>query len=373
MKYSLIGSVFLIILGLTACNIAVPDVSPSPEILISDTPTLENTPTNMPTSSPTATEPMIDVPVIVASPLPTQDDLAIIPSNVTPIATQGPCEVTIREGEALTEALLRVPCGNEVNFGLIDAVVAFNENITNANLVSPGLTFFVPLPSPTPTPEGAELTATAAAERNISPDSAGLGSIFPANQEFDCYTVVEGDSVVSIANNFNTTLEVLSPLNPNLGWGGCVFTNPSGGPSCNPNLRIGECVTVPLPTSTPVPTSTPSGNETATPTPTHEPARIISPPEGATARQRTTLEWVSVGILQPDEIYLIDVEDRTTEISNSYVTYNTRYVLPDSLIPTDGQTHTIAWRVRVARINSDGTYTAIGGAGRWYTFQWQSR
>ena len=162
-------------------------------------------------------------------------------------------------------------------------------------------------------------------------------------------------------------------MNPNLGWGGCDFTNPSGGPSCSPNLRIGECVTVPLPTGTPIPTGTPSGNETATPTPTHEAARLIFPPQGALASQRITLEWVSVGILRPGEIYLIDIEDRTSGVSSAYTSYTTRRTLPDSLIPTDGQTHEIAWRVRVARENDDGTYTAIGGTGDWQTFQWQSR
>ena len=373
MKQLLMGSIGLSLLLLTACNLNSPDVEPSPEILITDTPTIavSPSPTASLTPSITPTIEIDDVPVIVASPLPTQDNAPVL--EVTPTSTQGPCEVTLQDGEAMTGALLRVPCGNEVTFGLIDAVVAFNDNITNADLLPPGITFFVPLPSATPIPEGADMTATAAAIQGLDPSSADLGSRFPANQEFECYTVVEGDRVISIATQFNTTLEVLSQLNPNLGWGGCDFTNPSGGPSCSPNLRIDDCVTVPLPTGTPVPTGTPSGNETATPTPTHEPARVISPPEGALASQRITLEWVSVGILRWGEIYLIDIEDRTTNTVSAYVTHNTRYTLPDSLIPSDGQTHTIAWRVRVARDNGDGSYTAVGGTGNWHTFQWQSR
>ena len=90
--------------------------------------------------------------------------------NETPVPTQGPCEVTILDGEALTGALLRVPCGNEVNFGLLDAVVAFNDNLSNADFVSPGMTLLVPLPSPTPIPEGADMTATSAALQGINPD-----------------------------------------------------------------------------------------------------------------------------------------------------------------------------------------------------------
>lgn len=371
MKQLLMSSIVLSLLILTACNLTTPDVQPSPEILITDTSTPDVAPSATASLTPSITpdREIVDVPVVVASALPTDDDLAPI-LNVTPTSTQGPCEATILDGEALTGALLRIPCGNEVNFGLLDAVVAFNDNITNADFVSPGLIFFVPLPSPTPIPEGADMTETAAAERGVTVFG---GAQFPDNQEFDCYEVVEGDSVVSIADTYNTTLEILSPLNPNLGWGGCDFTNPSGGPSCSPNLRIGECVQVPLPTGTPIPTGTPSGNETATPTPTHEAARLISPPQGAIANQRITLEWVSVGILRSGESYLIDIEDRTSGITSAYGTRNTRYTLSDNLIPSDGQTHEIIWRVRVARINNDGTYTVIGGTGEWHTFQWQSR
>ena len=364
----------LALLILTACNLTDPDVNPSPEILITDTSTPDIAPTATASITPsiTPTREIADVPVIVASPLPTEDDLVPV-INESPVPTQGPCEVTIQDGEALTGALLRVPCGNQVNFGLLDAVVAFNDNLANADFVSPGMTLLVPLPSPTPIPEGADMTATSAAIQGINPDLVGLGSVFPSNQEFGCHEIVEGDRIIGIAELYNTTLEILSPLNQNLGWGGCDFTNPSGGPTCSPNLRIGECVQVPLPTGTPIPTSTPSGNETATPTPTHEAARLIFPPQGALASQRITLEWVSVGILRPGEVYLIDIEDRTSGVASAYATYNTRRTLPDSLIPSDGQTHEIAWRVRVARENSDGTYTAIGGTGDWHTFQWQSR
>lgn len=361
-------SVYVVLLS--ACNIAVPDITPTPEILITETLTLQVSPssTTSPIVSPTITQEIVDVPVIVASPLPTQNTLPVV--DVTPTATQGPCEVTIQEGETLSLAVNRNLCGNAPRQSLIDAVVAFNDNITNPDVVSAGLVFFVPLPTPTPIPEGADMTQTVAAEQGIS--VIGI-SIFPVNQEFGCHTVEEGDSIIGIADRYNTTLEILSPLNPSLNWGGCDFTNPSGGPNCNPGINPGLCVQVPFPTSTPVPTTTPSGRETATPTPTQEAAIIISPPEGSIVNQRITLEWVSVGILRENETYLIDVEDRTSGTVTAYQTRNTRYILPDSLIPSDGQTHTMAWRVRVAVRNDDNTYTPVGGTGAWNTFQWQSR
>ncbi|MDQ7025526.1 MAG: LysM domain-containing protein, partial [Anaerolineae bacterium] len=192
-------------------------------------------------------------------------------------------------------------------------------------------------------------------------------------QEFGNHEVQEGDTLVGIMELYDTTLEVLSQQNRNLGWFGCDFTNPSGGPNCSPNIRIGDNISVPLPTRTPVPTTTPSGNETATPTPTYLPARTFFPPQGALASGRVELQWVSVGILQANEVYLIEVSDRTINTATNYVTRNTNFTLPDTVIPTDGQQHSIDWRVTVAVHNADSTYTTVGGLGTWRTFNWQSR
>jgi hypothetical protein len=362
----------LLLFGLAACNINTPDITPTAEILISDTPTSEiaSTPTPGITPSLTATREIADVPVIVASPLPTQSDF-VPTSDAPPSPTSGPCIETVQVGDSLIGILSRTPCGNEVTFGLVDAVVELNENIANADVLPAiGSTILIPLPTSTPIPEGANMTETQAALDGVEIID---GSRFTAGQEFGCYTVQEGDTVVGIADLYNTDLEVLSQRNPNLNWQGCDFTNPSGGPLCNPGIRIDACINVPLPTSTPVPSNTPSGRETATATPTQESARLISPPEGVIISQRVTLEWLSVGILQPDERYLIYVEDRTTGTSYSYSTPNTRLTLPDSLIPADGQNHAIVWRVTVGRKNDDETYTPVGGEGVWHSFQWQSR
>ena len=66
----------LSLLILTACNLTAPDVNPSPEILITDTsiPDIAPTATASLTPSITPTREIADVPVIVASPLPTEDE-----------------------------------------------------------------------------------------------------------------------------------------------------------------------------------------------------------------------------------------------------------------------------------------------------------
>lgn len=363
---------FLLISFLSACNLDTPNITPTPEVLITETPTQVVSPTltASPTASATATEDIIEVPVIVATPLPLQPDAPIV--DTIPTETPAPCPATIRSGETLSNAVFRVSCGNSQTFDLIDAVVAFNDNIINPDIVSEGLEFLVPRPSATPIPQGLEMTQTVAAQTGI--DSLG-GVGFVQGTQFDCHTIEEGENAIGIAERYNSTLEQLAQLNQNIVWSGCNFTNPSGGPGCSPFLVTGTCMTVPLPTGTPVPTSTPSGNETATPTPTARAARAVFPPQGALASAgRVELQWVGVsGALRPNEIYLIEFADRTANVVENFVSDSNNFELPDRLIPTSGQAHQIEWRVIVAAQNTDGSYTPSGGTGNWNRFQWNSR
>jgi hypothetical protein len=368
-KSSLLVSALLIAALLAACNIDAPQITPTPEILISETPTISATPTVSATPSQTATQEQVEIPVVVSTPVPTEPDL--VPEANTPTPTPSFCEVAVQEGDTLTIMLFRESCGNQVNQGLIDAVVALNENLANPDVLPAiGSTLRVPRPTPTPVPAGLEMTQTASADSGITI----IGNQqFVQGQEFGCHTVQEGETVAGIAEQYRTTLEVISQQNPNLNWLGCDFTNPSGGPNCAPGIRIDQCINVPLPTSTPVPTNTPSGNETATPTPTYAPVRAFFPPNGASASGRITVQWVSAGVLRDNEVYLVEVVDRTAENSDNFITRATSYALPDRFIPTDGQTHLFEWRVSVAAENTDGTYRMIGAIGEWRRFQWQSR
>lgn len=190
-----------------------------------------------------------------------------------------------------------------------------------------------------------------------------------------CHVVEANEAMVGIMERYNTTLEILSQLNPTLNWSGCRFNQYSGGEACNPTIREGDCVVVPKRAPTATPTATPSGDETATPTPTYVPPRLIFPSDGALASAAVfELEWVSSGILAQDEVYLVEIRDVTAggDIWRGE-TRDTSLMLPESLIPTDGQTHTMEWRVLVARRDDTGTYQYVGGAGDWRVFRWQSR
>jgi hypothetical protein len=191
-----------------------------------------------------------------------------------------------------------------------------------------------------------------------------------------CHTVRAGETMIGIAEQYQTTLSVLAQLNPDpILWNGCNFTQRGGGPNCNPVVVEGACINVPQPTATPTLSPTPSGNETATPTPTYAAPHLIFPADSAVIDAGPTrLQWVSVGVLASDEYYLVEVTDTLTNRYEPLVTKNTMIWLPEDLIPEDGQPHTINWTVSIAvRDPITGVYNRVSGFGQTRTFQWQSR
>jgi hypothetical protein len=350
--------------ALVGCNFApLPqgDASPTVEQVTLTVPPVAPSPTQPPTST---AEPIVETSTPTPSPLPPSE-------TPTPSETPGPYEHTIEQGETLGYIIQRY---GYRDFGVISLIVTLNPNVPNADsLPGPGSVILIPRQTATPTPEAAAQTETAGVAPNpvIAPtNETGLN----VNAEIVPYTVLEGDTIVGIAANWATTLEVLARLNPDIGFFGCNFEIPSGGPNCNPSLSIGQTVNVPAPTPTPTLSPTPSGQETPTPTPTYEPPVIISPPQDAVVPPGVfRLEWVSAGALLPDEVYLVQIEDATAGTTFAAVTRDTSFLLPDTLIPADGQPHTVQWTVAVARRNEQGRYAVISGAPVVRRFQWQSR
>jgi len=358
----------LLVLMLAACNFApMPqgDASPTVEQIVL-------TQAISPSPSPTATPPVMTptAPLVeTATSTPTAGPPTDLPSE-TP--TPGPYEHTIQQGETLGYI---IQLYGYRNFDVISEVVRINENIPNADsLPGAGAVILIPRQTATPTPEDftpppdvAQVLGVA-----IAPTSpaTGLNIDAPIVQ----HTVVEGQTIVDIAVNYNTTLEVLSTLNPDIDFSGCNFSIPSGGPNCGPFLRIGQIVMVPAPTPTPTLSPTPSGNETPTPTPTYAAPVVISPPQGGSVPPAAfKLEWVSVGVLQPDEAYLVQVTDTVTGEVYNDITQSTSLLLPESLIPDDGQPHLMTWTVSVAKPNEAGVYRVVSGPPEQRQFSWLSR
>jgi len=348
-------------LMMTACNFAQGNVSPTVGFI-------ELSPLPSATVTPSLTAMQAEVQVI-----PTATETAAPPTlPPVPTATLGPYEYTIQAGDTLGYI---VQLFGYRDFGVFDEVVRINDNISNVDaLPGEGAGILIPRQSATPTP----------ADFTPAPDlSEALGvGLAPTSQDTGLnvdapiieHSVTEGQTIVDIAVLYNTTLEVLAVLNPDISFDGCNFEIQSGGPNCAPILQVGQIVRVPAPTPTPTLSPTPSGSETPTPTPTYAPPIVISPPRDAIVPAGVfRLEWVSVGVLQPQEVYLVQVTDTVTGTVFNDITRATTLLLPESLVPNDGSPHRMQWTVTVAKPNADGVYEILGGTPEVRAFTWQSR
>lgn len=338
------------------------------------------TPTTIPitnTAEPTTTPP----PTVTLSPEPMTDtpEPAILPTSTplpptptdTPTATPGPFEHEIQSGETLGFIIQQY---GHRSFDVISEVVRINENIPNADTL-PGAGNVILIPRPT------EVTLAAEGEGDGN-EPAGDGGGEPQQVSLaeqlsgaptTAHIVQEGESLIDISQQYSTTLEIISQLNPDIPFFGCNFNIPSGGPDCNIILQVGQEVLVPAPTPTPTLSPTPSGNETATPTPTYVAPMVVFPPNGGVAQPgQLSLQWVSAGVLRPDEVYLVYVKNVTAETPvNAFITRSTTYDLPTELIPPDGEKHQFEWWVSVGKQNEQGLYQDISGQPRVYRFEWQ--
>lgn len=343
-------------------NIPLPQNTPTQEEQ-AQTPTVGQTST--PEASLTATATLSPVPQLEsATPAPPTETPTITPT-FNPYATY-----VIQPSDTMYYILQQPPFSYDSDSwnAIINEILTLNPFMRSADrLPGPGSSIIIPLPSLTPMPEG--FTLTQAAEPNATQVRDPL-----ANAQIIQVAVEEGQTIIGIAQRNSTTLPIIATLNPQISFFGCDFSNPSGGPGCNVSLSVGDVVNVPALTPTPTLSPTISGSETPTPTPTFSAPSLAFPPQDASAPGRIfSLQWISAGVLNQGEVYLIEIEDQTTSTQHVDVTTGTSYQLPESLVPTDGQVHNMRWRISVAARNEQGVYRYIGATGEWRTFRWQSR
>lgn len=354
---------------LSACNMNIPDSAATPTIQ----PTITASATQRPRQTAVPTWTAVIQPTTERLQIATATAADTAPPTIRPLPTEtpGPFEYEVRESDTLLYIIQLPQHGYSYEPDVARTVVALNDNISSMDILPVGGTILIPRPTATSTAAGAQ--ATRALLATIGADDAA-GAILASGAVVGCYDVEAGDSLVGIALEYNTTLEVLSQLNPELNWFGCVFTERSGGIDCNPTIQIGQCIRAPQPTPPPSKTPTPSGDETATPTPTYMAPRLLHPADGAVIPPgRLALQWVGINGLSDGDEYLIELQDRTSGRIENQATASNALVLPDDFIPRDGQTHTILWRVSVARPNSEGVYAYAGVQGSWRVFEWMSQ
>jgi len=352
-----------LLLTLSACNINTPNPVATPTVRTSATqrPSQTAIPTLTPAVQSTTESPPIPATATRTAQPPTRTPL--------PSATPGPFEYVIREADTLYYIIQLPQHGYSYEPAVAQAVVALNENISSIDILPPaGSTILIPRPTATSTAVGSQATQALLATIGVD-DTAG--ALLASGAVVGCHDVEPDDSLVGIALEFDTTLEILSQLNPELNWFGCDFTKKSGGPDCNPTIRIGQCIQVPQPTPLPSRTPTPSGSETPTPTPTPLAPRLLYPPDGAVMPPGTfALQWVGVSGLDDADEYLVELTNQTTGQTMQQVTRANTLVLPDDFVLKDGQTHIILWRVSIARLHAGRGYVYAGGQGNWRDFEW---
>jgi murein DD-endopeptidase MepM/ murein hydrolase activator NlpD len=167
------------------------------------------------------------------------------------------------------------------------------------------------------------------------------------------HVVKAGESLSNIAIDYGASVDVIMVANG--------ITDPT-------KLRVGQKLVIPSGTATPVPTAT--ANPTASPTPAmpYKPPSLLWPINGTKlpAGEPVVLSWTSVGILDPEEYYMVRLERlRGPIVTESWTQWlqQTSWRVPASIRsaePTKGQLY--RWEIVVMRhtaTNDDGTWTGI--------------
>ena len=247
------------------------------------------------------------------------------------------------------------------------------------------------------------------------------------------HQVQRGETLSTIATDYNTTVEDILALNPGLDpqllQVGQVLLIPAGTatpeptPTRDPNaptptpgpiyhvvapgetlssiaeqygvsvelirqasgLPIGSDTIVPnqtlvIPVGTPVPSPTPTTdpNATATPLPPYAAPSLLSPPDGAVlegSSEPIVLQWAAVGVLRDDEWYALRFFQPHGVVSATIYTRATAWRVPfDLLLAARAEEREFRWWVRVVREARDRhgvlTYREAGAPSEVRTLTW---
>ena len=214
-----------------------------------------------------------------------------------------------------------------------------------------GSSILIPLPTATPTPENFELTADGAAERAADqparqrPDHSGHGR----GRRYDQSASPQSNATTLLDHRHAQPAALPSPT--------AISPTPAADPTASSPLRIGDCCQRPSADADAHALADDlRQRDTDADADLRRARSLIFPPQDGSASARTfQLEWVSAGVLKDKEVYLVEIQDETAgDAECRQITTSTSYDLPDALVPTDGQTHTIHWRVSVAAPNDQG-------------------
>jgi len=149
------------------------------------------------------------------------------------------------------------------------------------------------------------------------------------------YTVKGGDTVSSIAVEYETSIDAILTANHL---------------SSDDLIHPGQNLIVPLAPPTPSPTPTPTPTPTSTPGPPYAAPDLLFPTEGQQFEGKDAvilLAWTSVSILHSNQVYLVELKVPGRDTPIIHTTQTTSWRLPADLWPT-ADPHLLTWRVSVA-------------------------
>ncbi|MBN1956437.1 MAG: LysM peptidoglycan-binding domain-containing protein [Anaerolineae bacterium] len=262
------------------------------------------------TIAPTPTRPVPPSPSPTITGLPTQ----------TPTATATPTPLPPRAHQVQAgETLIAIA---EIYDTTVDEILALNPGI-NPDLLQQGYVLLIPPAVPTPVATVGEET----------------GEPTPTPGDFIIHVVAPGETLISIAAQYNTTVTVIRNANPEIAAGSDV-------------IHVNQSLVIPLGTPMPRPTATIDPNATPTPIPPYPPPLLLNPPDGASfygPEASIVLQWASVGILRFNEWYQVHLARAGAEpiVVRTRATW---YRVPAEMYPPSGAVnHELRWHVQIVR------------------------
>ena len=334
-----------------------------------------------PTPNPVATQPSIVLETNTPPPTPMLATVTPRPPTATNTPTPGPCTHRVETGDDLIS--IAWECGHR-SLDVMPLILEMN-NLTSPEMIQVGQEIMVPWPTEVGAPpqEGSDTDAPdesstesvenifgfvegpdetgdmalalpglelAAAPTQGTPTIAPTETLLPG---VEYYVVQPNENIISIVYEYNTSVQVLSQLNPEITFSQCEFGSPVGGPECSVMIYAGQQIRVPAPTPTPTLSPTLSGSETPTPTatPTFNAPSAVSPADRSLFMrgELITLRWVGSGTLSEGETYRVRVEDLTAGQVYTADTTALSYILSNEWQGQDGQRHDYRWTVSVIR------------------------
>ncbi len=200
----------------------------------------------------------------------------------------------------------------------------------------------------------------------VIPSTGPVGGPQPTGNEKPpqvIHEVASGETLISIAEKYGTTVDAILAANK----------------LSSPDLIYkGQELVVPLMPPTATPTFTPTPTLTPTPGPPIPAPALLSPADNVVFNgpdAAIVLDWTSVGILNDDQAYLVEVETPPGKTPLTYTTQGTSWRLSADLWPS-GRQRTLKWRVTVVGREDTSSedqivWKPLSPPAEWRRFVWQ--